>query len=232
MLEARDVPAFKIGSGEATNTPLLEHIARKGRPMIVSSGMTTFDELARSLEVIRPINPNLVVLHCTSTYPTRFADVRLGAIARLRERFDVPVGLSDHSPGIATAVASVALGACLIEKHFTLDRSWPGPDQAGSIEPDELRRLAVEAGQVYEALGDKPNDKHGVIDDEREVQQMARESLVTIAPIAAGQELTEDNLWVKRPGSGIPAWNYREFLGRRVARDLPGDHLLQRDDVR
>ena len=137
------------------------------------------------------------------------------------------MGLSDHSRGIATAIAAVALGAVALEKHFTLDRNWPGPDQAGSIEPDELRRLVVESKQVWLAL----RERKEVLESERPVQAMARESVVTIVPVKAGEVFTLQNLWVKRPGTGIPASRLAELLGRRARRDLPANHLLEPEEV-
>lgn len=227
QLETLDVPAYKIGSGEVTNIPLVRHVVRKGKPVILSSGMTTLDEMATTLNAVLPENPNIAVLHCTSTYPTTYEDVRLGGIGQLRERFGLPVGLSDHSPGVATGVASVALGASVIEKHFTLDRSWPGPDQAGSIEPHELAQLVRDADRVFRAM--KP--RGDVLDGERPVQDMARESLVTIAPVKKGEALSMDNLWVKRPGTGIPANALDSHLGRTVTKDLPAGHLLAPSDL-
>lgn len=227
LLERLGVPAFKTGSGELTNLPLLKHIAIKGKPMLISTGMSTLEEIARTVDILKPLNPHLILMHCTSTYPTPYENVRLLGIRQLQELTGVPVGLSDHSRGIATAIGAVALGAVALEKHFTLDRNWPGPDQAGSIEPDELRRLVIESKQVWLAL----RERKEVLESERPVQAMARESVVTIAPVRAGQVFTRQNLWVKRPGTGIPAARLDEFLGRRASRDLPTNHLLETKEV-
>ena len=227
MLEELNVNAFKIGSGEVTNIPLMKHIARKKKPMLVSTGMTLFDEVAETLEAILPINPNVVLFHCTSTYPTRFEDVRLHAIGQLNKRFGLPVGFSDHSPGVCAAVASVALGAAVIEKHFTLDRSWPGPDQAGSLEPHELRRLVEEVDAVFKSL----KGKDEVLEEEVGVQKMARESLVVITSAKAGETLTEKNLWVKRPGTGIPSREYDSYIGKKLKKDMAANTLLAPGDV-
>src|SRR5947199_4041176 len=129
------VPAYKIGSGEITNLPLITHVAKKGKPMIVSTGMTEMAEIAETVELIQSYGVPLILLQCTSTYPTAYKDVKLGAIPLLQQRFGVPVGLSDHSMGIYTALGAVAKGACMLEKHFTISRGWPGPDQGMSIEP-------------------------------------------------------------------------------------------------
>ena len=227
LLEQLGVVAFKTGSGELTNLPLQEHIARKGKPVIISTGMSTLDEVEKTVEMVRPINPGIVLMHCTSTYPTRYEDVRLLSIQQLRTRFGLPIGLSDHSPGIATSLGAVALGAVLLEKHFTLDRSWPGPDQAGSVEPDELARLVRESEQIWLAL----RERDQVLPDEVPVQQMARESVVTVQRIPCGTRVSSDMVWVKRPGTGIPAAQLEAVIGRVTKRDLPSDHLVSWEDL-
>jgi sialic acid synthase SpsE len=230
LLDGLGVPLFKIGSGEATNIPLLRHIAAKGKPMIISSGMTSLEELKETVAEVRKVNPRLVLMHCTSTYPTAYHDVRLRAIGLLRAEFPgLPIGLSDHSRGVYTALAAVALGARVIEKHFTGSRSWPGPDQQVSIEPSELADLTSGVRAVHESLqvGGKQ-----VLPAEVEVQAMARESVIAIADIAAGECFTADNIWVKRPGTGIPAREYSRVLGKRAARNLRRDTLLSFQDIR
>jgi len=222
-LEAMDVPAYKIGSGEITNLPLIEHVARKGKPMIVSTGMTELEEVEETVDLIRSHGVPLILLQCTSTYPTAYRDVKLGAITLLRERFGVPVGLSDHSIGIYTALGSVALGACFLEKHFTMSRAWPGPDQGLSIEPNELRELVRGSEAIYQALG---SDKL-IIDKERPVVGFARASVVAVKPIRAGERLTEENLWVKRPADGeIPAKDFKKLLGKVAKVSMAPDHQV------
>ncbi|TAJ24436.1 MAG: polyhydroxyalkanoate biosynthesis repressor PhaR [Nitrospirae bacterium] len=228
QLEQLDVPAYKIGSGEITNLPLIEHVARKGKPMIVSTGMTELEEVEATVDLIRGYGVPLILLQCTSTYPTAYSDVKLGAIKLLRERFGVPVGLSDHSIGIYTALGSVALGACFLEKHFTMSRTWPGPDQGLSIEPDELRELARGAEAIYQALG---SDKL-ILDKERPVVGFARASVVVVRPVAAGERLTEDNLWVKRPADGeIPAKDYKKLIGKVARVAMTPDHQVKWSEV-
>jgi N-acetylneuraminate synthase len=227
-LESLDVPAYKIGSGEITNLPLIEHVARKGKPMIVSTGMTNMREVTETVGLIRGYGVPLVLLQCTSTYPTAYRDVKLGAIDLLRERFDVPVGLSDHSLGIYTTLGAVAKGACVLEKHFTLDRRWPGPDQALSIEPHELRELVRGADAIFQALGGEKS----ILDNERPVLKFARASVVAVRPIKTGEALTEDNIWVKRPGDGeIPARAYRDVLGRVAKQAMEPDHQLRWSEI-
>ena len=227
-LELLDVPAYKVGSGEITNLPLIEHIAKKGKPMIVSTGMTELDEIAETVELIHNYGVPLILLQCTSTYPTAYKDVKLGAIPLLRQRFGVPVGLSDHSIGIYTALGAVAKGACVLEKHFTISRSWPGPDQGLSIEPHELRELVQGAEAIYQALG---ADKV-ILEQERPVINFARASVVVVKPIAAGERLTEDNIWVKRPADGeIPAKDFNKVIGRTAKVAMVPDHQLKRSEL-
>ena len=223
-LERLDVPAYKIGSGEITNLPLIKHVARKGRPMIVSTGMTEMDEIAETVDLIQSYGIPLILLQCTSTYPTAYKDVKLGAIPLLQQRFGVPVGLSDHSMGIYTALGAVAKGACILEKHFTISRGWPGPDQGLSIEPHELRELVQGAEAIYQALGAEKT----IIDQERAVIGFARASVVVVKPIAVGEPLSEDNIWVKRPADGeIPAKDYQKVLGKVAKVAMAPDHQLK-----
>jgi N-acetylneuraminate synthase len=228
-LNEMGVPAFKIGSGEVTNLPLLDHIARFGKPILLSSGMTRLAELDRSVALLRSHDIPLVLLHCVSMYPTPYEQLHLRAIVRLRERYGVPVGLSDHSANVHTAIAAVALGAVVLEKHFTLDRSLPGADQKMSIEPAELGRLVQGAAAVHAAMKE---DEDVILPEEMPVMEFARESVVAIRPIPAGEVLSLANLWVKRPGTGgIPAHELPRVLGRRAVRDLAYDHQLAESDL-
>lgn len=227
LLEELGVPAFKIGSGEMTNWPLLRHVARKGKPIVLSTGMSSLQEVAESVAVVRELNPNVILMQCTSTYPARYEDVNLGVIGIYRERFDVPVGLSDHSPGIYTALGAVALGAAVLEKHFTLDRCWPGPDQQASIEPPELRDLVRGARAIKAALGDAKI----VLPEEAAVQGMARESVVALVDLQPGDVIAPEMVWVKRPGIGIPARDLERVIGRRVVRPVRPNTLLAWEDL-
>jgi N-acetylneuraminate synthase len=227
LLDELGVPAFKIGSGEMTNWPLLRHVARKGKAVILSTGMSSLEEVAGSVAVVRELNPNLILMQCTSTYPARYEDVNLGVIGIYRERFDAPVGLSDHSPGIYTALGAVALGASVVEKHFTLDRRWPGPDQRASIEPDELRELVRGVRAVKAALG---NTK-AVLPEELPVQRMARESVVSLVDLQPGTVVAPGMVWVKRPGTGIPARDLERVIGRRVKRPVRANTLVAWEDL-
>ena len=224
-----DVPGFKIGSGECNNLPLIDHIARMGRPMIVSTGMNDLASVRETAAVIQKHGTPFALLHCTSMYPTPYEKVRLGGITDLMNAFPgVPVGLSDHSYNIYTCLGAVALGASLLEKHFTMSRSWPGPDIGISIEPDELKHLVEGSKAVWLARGGSKN----ILADEKPVIDFAYASVVTVAPVKKGEFLTRDNLWVKRPGTGeIHAREFEKCIGRRILRDLPEGAQLSWSDL-
>ncbi len=227
LLEQVGVGAYKIGSGQLTSLAFLEYVAEKGKPMIVSTGMGDLAEVQTSVELVRSKGVPFALMQCTSQYPTAYENVRLGVIRRYVDLFDVPVGLSDHSQGNYVAFAAVALGACLIEKHFTVSRQWPGPDQASSIEPDELADLVRGVRAVELASG----DEKAPVEAEQHVRPLFRESVVTVRPLSKGQTITRDCVWTKRPGSGIPAPRMSELIGRRAARNIEADTLLSWDDL-
>jgi len=227
LLETLGVPAFKIPSGELTNLPLLRHVAHKGQPMIVSTGMATLSEVATALQAIREVgHQQVVLLHCVSDYPAEPADVNLRAMATLAQRFDVPVGLSDHTLGIEVALAAVALGACVIEKHLTLNRALPGPDHRASLEPEEFQRLVRGIRTVEAALGD---GRKAPTVAEQAVAAVARKSLVAARDLRAGSVLTEELIAIKRPGTGLPPALRGQLIGRKVKVDLPADAVLTWD---
>jgi N-acetylneuraminate synthase len=228
-LYAMGVPAFKIGSGECNNYPLLDHIARLGKPIILSTGMNDLASIRKAAAVIRRRGAPLALLHCTSMYPTPYEKVRLGAIADLRKAFaGVPIGLSDHSLGIWTCLGAVALGASVLEKHFTIKRSWPGPDTKISIEPDELKDLIEGSRAIWQARGGNKT----ILPEEKPVIDFAYATVVSIAPIRKGERFTRDNVWVKRPGVGpLKAHRLDDVLGRRAGRDVPADIHLHPQDI-
>ncbi len=224
-LEALGVLLFKIPSGEITNFPFLRHVARKGKPIILSTGMSTLEEVARAVAEIRAAgDPPLALLHCLSAYPAPAAEMNLRAMDTLRERFDCPVGLSDHTLGIEVAVAAAARGAAIVEKHFTLDKALPGPDHRTSLDPDELRHLVTAIRSVETALGD---GEKRPMPSEADTRRVARKSLVAARAIRAGERLTSDLVAVKRPGTGIPPADLARALGRRVKRDIPADAVIE-----
>ena len=223
-LEALGVPGFKIASGEITNLPLLAHVARKKRPMIVSTGMACLGEVEAADGAISATgNRRFALLHCVSDYPALPGDANLRAMHTLQAAFGVPVGYSDHTEGAAVALAAAALGACIIEKHFTLDRSLPGPDHRASVEPEELSRLVQGIRTVEAALG------HGRKEPARAeaaTAAAARKSLVASRDIPAGTVLTDDLIAVKRPGTGLPPSMRPHLVGRTVRVPIPGGSLL------
>ncbi len=230
FLESMNLPAFKIPSGELTNLPFLAHVARKGRPMIVSTGMATLEEVESGVRTIRENGaPELILLHCVSNYPADPAEVNLKALATLREAFQVPVGYSDHTPGIEIALAAAALGAVLIEKHFTLDRTLPGPDHRASLEPGELMDMVQGIRRVESALGAGKKVPAPV---EADISAVARKSLVAARDLPAGTVLARSDVAIKRPGTGIPPADLQRVLGKTVHRPLACDELLDWGDLK
>lgn len=230
FLEEMGIEVFKIGSGEVTNLPFLSHIASKGKPVILSTGMASLGEVESALEVMLSKGLNdIVVLHCVSNYPADPRDVNLRAIHTISSAFGFPVGFSDHTMGVEISLAAVALGACVIEKHFTLDRNLPGPDQLASLEPAELKAMVSGIRKVEMAMGDglkKPAAS------EANTAAVARKSLVAGQDIHAGTMLTEAMIVIKRPGSGLPP-TMRPFLVGRIARnDILADTLLSLEMLR
>lgn len=228
-LEEMGVTAYKIGSGECNNYPLIKHIASRGKPVLLSTGMNDVASVAPSVEILRRAGVPFALFHCTSMYPTPYDKVRLGALAELSAAFpDAVLGLSDHSLGNYTCFAAVPLGASLLEKHFTSDRSWPGPDVPISIDPGELRELVEGSRAIHQALGGSKT----ILPEEKPTIDFAYACVVTTRDVAEGEMATEQNLWVKRPGTGeIKAVHYEQVLGRRVTRFLPKNAQLKWNDL-
>ena len=221
------VSAFKIPSGELTNLSLVAYAAKKGVPMIVSTGMATFDEIELALKVIKESgNQQVVLLHCVSAYPAQPKDINLRVMNTLSARFKVPVGYSDHTMGLGVSLAAVALGACVIEKHFTMDRSMAGPDHQISAEPQELVHLVREIRSVELALGDGCKK---LASEEIEVASVARKSLVAARDIPAGSHLVIDWVTLKRPGTGLNPSVMNQLIGLRVKRDILKGTMLTLD---
>lgn len=218
------VAAFKIPSGEITNLSFLAHVARKARPMIVSTGMSTLVEVGTALRAVQEVgNRDVILLHCVSNYPADPRDANLRAMQSMVEAFHVPVGYSDHTPGIEVAVAAAALGACVIEKHFTLDRALSGPDHRASLEPEELAALVRAIRTVEVALG---HGRKVPASGEAEMASVARRSLVAARDIPAGVILTEELIAIRRPGTGLPPAMLSLLVGRVTVKDIPADTLL------
>ena len=225
FLDELGIPAFKIGSGELTNLPFLAHVARKRKPMIVSTGMADLREVGQAVQTIRRAgNSRIILLHCVSAYPADPATVNLRAMATLSGRFGVPAGFSDHTRGIEVAVGAAALGACVIEKHFTLDRRMSGPDHRASLEPRELAAMVYAIRTVQSALGDGVKRP---VAAERNTARVARRSLVAARNIKAGEKLDRVAIVIKRPGTGLPASALESLVGRRAKMNIFGGTLLK-----
>jgi N,N'-diacetyllegionaminate synthase len=227
FLDELPVPAFKIPSGEITNLFFLEHLARKGRPLIVSTGMATLKEVAIAVETIRETrNQQMILLQCVSNYPAHPSSMNLRAMRTLEDAFGVCAGLSDHTVGTEIAFAAVALGACVIEKHFTLSQQLPGPDHRASLEPQDLVKLVKGIRNIESALGDgikRPAE------EELNTAEVARRSLVAARFIRAGTALTVDLLDILRPGTGLPPAMRSQVLGRRALHDIEAGAILSLD---
>jgi len=227
MLEELGLDRFKIPSGEITNLRLLRRVGGYGKPVILSTGMATLDEIDAALDaLVRSGAPRkcITVLHCNTEYPTPMADVNLRAMMSIRDAFGVAVGYSDHTPGIEVAIAAVALGATVIEKHFTLDRSLPGPDHKASLEPAELKAMVTSIRNIEQALGDgvkrpSPSEARNI--------PIVRKSLVAKCAIRAGEIFGESNLAAKRPGTGLSPMLWDEVIGRKAPRDFAPDELIE-----
>lgn len=229
FLNRLGLPMFKIPSGEITNLPYLRHIGALGKPIVMSTGMANLDEVGAALRVLEQAGAPLeaiTVLHCTTSYPTAMSDVNLRAMQAIHKAFGVAVGYSDHTDGIEVAIAAVALGAKLIEKHFTLDRRLPGPDHVASLEPAALEAMIASIRNVEAALGDgikrpTPGELGNIA--------VARKSLVAARVIKAGERFTLENIGVKRPGTGISPMRLDEILGTTADRDYSIDEAIQSD---
>lgn len=224
LLDELGVPVFKVGSGELTNYSLLKYIAGKRKPLILSTGMATLGEVEQALQVVREAGAqDVTLLHCTSSYPTPYKDVNLRAMVTLGRAFGVPIGYSDHTPGIEVAVAAAALGAQVVEKHFTLDCNLEGPDHKASLEPKELAAMVRAIRNVEAALGDGCKRPTAA---ERDTIRAARRSLVAARDITAGELITADNLTLKRPGTGIAPAMWDVVIARRARVDIAADTVL------
>lgn len=240
----------KLGSGEITNAPLLLDIATSGCSLILSTGMSNLDEVRQALGVLAfgylnstvvpnveafeeafdspagqaLLQKNVTLLHCTTEYPAPYQDINLKAMDTLRDVFELRVGYSDHSDGLAISLAAVARGACVIEKHFTLDKNLPGPDHMASLEPAELQQLVDGIRQIEVGLGDGVKR---LMPSELKNRDVVRKSLVAAKPIKKGDSFSQDNLVVKRPGNGVPPIHYWEWLGHVAARDYKADEVIK-----
>lgn len=229
LLDSLDVDAFKVSSTDLTNLLLLEDLGRRGRPVVLSTGLGDLVEVERAVETLRTAGAGgIALLHCVSEYPAAAEDANLLAMATLADRFGLPVGFSDHTEGPDVALAAVALGAAVLEKHITLDRSLPGPDHRTALEPDELCELLRSVRRVESALGTGLKERTAA--EERNVGAIRR-SLAASVPLAAGTVVTREALTALRPGTGISPAAIGDVVGRRVRRDIAARELLDPDDL-
>ncbi|HOX08053.1 MAG TPA: N-acetylneuraminate synthase family protein [Planctomycetota bacterium] len=224
-LDALGVPAFKIASFEINHIPLIEHAASKGKPLLVSTGMCDLKDIRLALAAAkRGGNPPVALFHCAIAYPPRYEDINLRAMETMRRAFRLPVGFSDHTMGPALPAAAVALGACMIEKHFTLSRKMKGPDHPFSLEPDELAAMVRAIRETEQALG-SPEKRRTAAEDELYLK--ARRGLVAARAISRGERITSEMLEVKRPGFGISPVDMAKVVGRRAGLNLREDEILR-----
>ncbi len=219
------MPIVKVPSGEITNYPLLREVGKTERSVILSTGMSTLDEVKAAIAVLRENGAReITVLHCNTEYPTPYADVNLKAMLTLKDELGVSVGYSDHTEGIVVPVAAAALGATVIEKHFTLDKTMEGPDHKASLEPGELREMVSAIRNIEMALGDGRKEPS---QSEQKNIAVARKSIVAKRDIAMGEVFSEDNLATKRPGTGISPMNWNEIIGKKAKRGFQTDELIE-----
>lgn len=225
FLNQLDMPFWKLPSGEVTNYPYLVRIAQTHKDIVMSTGMCTLDEIREALAVLRENGAGkIALLHCNTEYPTPMEDVNLKAMEILRKEFDTPIGYSDHTKGIEVPIAAVAMGATIIEKHFTLDRNMEGPDHKASLEPFELKAMVQAIRNIEKAIG---NGDKKPTSSEIKNMAIARKSIVAGQPIKKGEIFTEKNITTKRPGTGISAMRWRQVLGQRATRDFAEDELVE-----
>lgn len=228
-LEKIKMPGYKIGSGELTNLPFLEKIANTRKPVILSTGMSEMDEIKSAVSFFKSKKTPLAILQTTSIYPANYSDINLGVLEKYSRLFKIPVGLSDHSIGIYTALGAVAKGASIIEKHITLDKKMPGPDQKLSLDPKELTELVNGCNAVKQALGSTKK----ILKNEKPVLQFARESVVTISQIKKNEIFSEKNISTKRPATGeIPAKNFFNIIGKKAKHQIPNNTQLTKFDIK
>ena len=227
LLAYLNIPLYKIPSGEITNLPYLRHIGRMGKPIILSTGMSTLEEVQKALNVLLESGvekEKITILHCNTEYPTPMEDVNLKAMLTIREELGVNIGYSDHTLGIEVPIAAVAMGATVIEKHFTLDRTLTGPDHAASLEPHELKSMVTAIRNIKKAMGDgikKPSPS-----ETRNIP-IARKSIVAKKPIKKGERYSEENITVKRPGTGISPIEWDNIINQKSIKDFIIDDLIE-----
>ncbi len=223
LLEKLDVPLYKLGSGELNNFELIDYVQKTNKTMILSTGMATLDEIKETYDFIND-KKNLVILHCITGYPISFEEANLNFIKTLQSNFNVPIGFSDHSPGIELPIAAVALGACVVEKHFTLDKNLEGPDHKASLNPDEFKAMVAAIRNVEVAMGDGVRK---FSDNELEIKKVARKSIVLNQNLSKDTIIERKMLSVKRPGTGILPKFIDDVVGKKLIKDLKVNNVLK-----
>ena len=227
LLQSYNVPAFKFGSGDLTNLPLLEYAAKFGKPMLISTGMSNLEETKEAVETIKGAgNDQILVFHCTTDYPLAPENVNLSAMQTLMKELGGLVGYSDHTVGPQAAIAAVALGACMIEKHFTLDRKMNGPDHIASTEPKEFKEMVAMVKQVPLMMGSGTKE---LLPAERQYVTVARKSIVAARDIKKGEKFTSENLDIKRPGTGMLPKYLNKIIGKTAKSDIPAETLISEE---
>jgi len=223
------VPAFKFGSGDITNFPALKHAAKKKKPIILGTGMSTLKEVKEAIKTIRSAGNNqIAVLHCTTSYPCPVEDVNLNAMVTMQQKLDCLVGYSDHTLGLTVPIMATCLGATIIEKHFTLDRNLPGPDHKASLTPDELKEMVTEIKDAEKALGKfdkKPTSA------EKKIMKLVRKSLIANKDIIKGTKIDESMVIIKRPGTGMPPADLSKIIVKKAKRNISKDEIFQKNMV-
>ncbi|MDD5039769.1 MAG: N-acetylneuraminate synthase [Patescibacteria group bacterium] len=226
FLQKLNIPAIKFGSGDLTNFPVLEYAAKLGLPIILSTGMATLKEVRRAINVIKKThNKKIIVLQATTNYPCPLNEVNLNAMRAMMKKLDVLIGLSDHTLDIEVPIMAATLGACVIEKHFTLDKKLPGPDHKASLDPHELKNMVNKIKNIKTILGSfikKPSNS------ELKMMRVVRKSIVSLSSIKKGELLTTNNIGIKRPGNGIQPRYYYKILGKKASVNIKADELIQR----
>lgn len=223
LLENLNVSLYKLGSGELNNFELIDYVQKTNKPMILSTGMATLDEIKETYDFIEN-KENLIILHCITGYPTSFEEANLNFIKTLQSEFDVPIGFSDHSPGIELPIAAVALGACVVEKHFTLDKTLEGPDHKASLNPVEFKTMVDAIRNVEVAMGDGVRK---FSENELEIKKIARKSIILNDDVSKGMKIEKKMLAIKRPGTGIAPKYINKVIGRKVNQDLNKNTVLK-----
>ncbi len=228
LLNKLKISLFKIGSGECNNLPLIEKVTKFNKPVIISTGMNSVKSISQTYKHAKKFNKNIMLMHCVSIYPTPADKTMLETIPLLKKKFNCPVGFSDHSSDISLAVASVALGANIIEKHFTVSKKWPGPDISISLTPDKFKEMVNACKEVHKAKGVRKN----ILKEEKPVTKFAFASVVSIKDIIKGEKLSEKNIWVKRPGTGqIHAREFYKTLKKRARKNILKNKQLKYTDI-